>query len=209
MYKVTTAAFLIVGTLATGDFLRVLDATKPPKFYGDDIKIGHKPLLGCGACIRGGYIYCIPGAEGSDPSTWAAGTNSVCCKDVATCTQLKDVKYLCSSTYSDTTLAKAMCPFKKDRCGNSSAFAFDQVGQQQNINITLPQGETCSFQVEASCGLPSFKPNDTTGFEIETIDYDDDDLSAPSTLRMLDEKREFGSDKKGPNKPNKTMKMKD
>lgn len=208
MHKVITATFLIVGTLATGDFLRVLDEKKPPKFYGDDIKIAHKAQLGCGACIRGGYIYCIPGAEGSDPSTWAAGTTSVCCKDAATCTQTKDAKYLCSSTYSDTTLAKAMCPFQKSRCGNSPAFSFDQVGQQQNINITLPQGETCSFQIEASCGLPAFKPNDTAGFEIETVDYDDDDLTAPLTLRLLDEKREFGSEKKGP-RPNRTMKIQD
>jgi len=112
----------------------------------------------------------------------------VCCKDAASCPQTKDAKYLCSNTYTDTTLAKAMCPFKKDRCGNNTAFSFDAVGQQQNINITLPQGETCNFLITADCGLPAFKPNDTTGFEIETVDYDDDDLAAPSTLRMLDEK---------------------
>jgi hypothetical protein len=32
--------------------------------------------------------------------------------------------------------------------------------------------------VEADCGIPAFKPNDTTGFEIETIDYDEDDLDS-------------------------------
>jgi hypothetical protein len=51
------------------------------------------------------------------------------------------------------------------------------VGQQQQINITLNQGDTCTFQVQTNCGIPSFTPNDTTGFDIETIDYDDDDLN--------------------------------
>jgi hypothetical protein len=78
---------------ANESFLRLLDAdnkngTKgkrppPPKKYDDDLKIGFKANLGCGACIRGGFTYCIPGPEGSDPDTWA-GKKSVCCKD-ATC----------------------------------------------------------------------------------------------------------------------------
>jgi hypothetical protein len=137
LFKLTTAAFLVVGTIASNDFLRNLQPKgdgpggrrPPPKVYGDDVKIEFKAQLGCGACIRGNYIYCIPGAEGSDPSTWAAGTNSVCCKDAASCPQAKDTKYLCSSTYSDPTLAKAMCPFNKKHCGNSTAFEFSAVGE--------------------------------------------------------------------------------
>ena len=85
MYKVTTATLLVVGTMATGDFLRVLNERRPPRFYGDDVIFPFKAQLGCGRCIRGGYIYCIPGAEGSDPSTWGAGATSVCCKDAASC----------------------------------------------------------------------------------------------------------------------------
>ncbi len=109
--------------------LQTLPTNTTPKAYGDDIVIGYKSELGCGACIRGGYIYCIPGAEGSDSSTW--GTKKAnCCKDAATCSQLKDMSYLCSNAYTDTTLAKAMCPFKKNNCGNSTAFVFDSVGQQ-------------------------------------------------------------------------------
>ena len=30
--------------------------------------------------------------------------------------------------------------------------------------------------IQAECGLPMFMPNDTTGFDVEIIDYDDDDL---------------------------------
>jgi hypothetical protein len=117
-----------------------------------------------------------------------------------------------------------MCPFRKSNCGDSSSFAFDAVNQAQDINITLPLGETCTFQLQASCGLPSFKPNDTTGFDIETIDYDEDDLAeASSGRRMLDgnenknegkkegdgsgEKRKFNSNSTQP-KPPKNFQIK-
>lgn len=76
-------------------------------------------------------------------------------------------------------MAKALCPFRKSNCGNNTAFNFTDVGQSQTIDVTLPQGETCTYQIEAQCGLPSFKPNDTTGFDIEVIDYDDEDMGAP------------------------------
>ena len=143
MLKLTTLAFLTAGTLATSDFLRILDDKKDAKkYYGDDVKIEFKSQLGCGSCIKGGYIYCIPGAEGSDPDTWG-GKKAVCCKDAASCTA--DKTYLCSNSYSDASLSKAMCPFKKSNCGNSAAFSFDSVGQKQSINISLPQGEACSY----------------------------------------------------------------
>lgn len=68
---------------ANESFLRLLDEAPkngtqgkrnpPPKKYDDDLKIDFKANLGCGACIRGGFVYCIPGAEGSDPTTWGAG----------------------------------------------------------------------------------------------------------------------------------------
>jgi hypothetical protein len=82
-------------------------------------------------------------------------------------------------------MAKALCPFRQSYCGNSSAFKFDQVGQNQKINITLMLGETCTYLVEADCGLPSFKPNDTVGFDIEVIDYDEDDLKMRRVLQTI------------------------
>lgn len=80
----------------------------------------------------------------------------------------------------------------------------------------------------ADCGLPSFKPNDTTGFEIETIDYDDEDIAAGRLLQPSNggpearggpqggqnggenkpPKKDFATDKKPP-KPPKNMKLKD
>jgi hypothetical protein len=38
----------------------------PPKKYDENLKIPFKVDLGCGACIRGDYVYCIPGPEGSN-----------------------------------------------------------------------------------------------------------------------------------------------
>jgi hypothetical protein len=48
----------------------------------------------------------------------------------------------------------------------------------------LSAGESCTFKIEADCGLPTFTPSTTKGFEIETIDYDEDDLKSAS-LRIL------------------------
>ena len=70
-----------------------------------------------------------------------------------------------------------MCPFNRTRCGSSNAFSFDNLNQSQSINITLAGGETCTYLIEAKCGIPAFTPNDTAGFDIETVDYDDDDLN--------------------------------
>ena len=92
MRNIVTSILIITlaGVVSANEsFLRLLDdgpknGTKgkrppPPKKYDDDLKINFKAGLGCGACIRGGYVYCIPGPEGSDPTTWGAGKKSVCC----------------------------------------------------------------------------------------------------------------------------------
>ncbi len=65
--------------------------------------------------------------------------------------------------------------------------------------------------MQANCGLPSFEPTDTSGFEIETVDYDDDDL-ASTGLRLLQAttaSANAGSNKykgeKAPPKPPKSL----
>jgi hypothetical protein len=194
----------VVGTVAAeNDFLRELQPTNgtqlpppppkngtrpppPPKKYEDDFKIPFKADLGCGACIRGSYTYCVPGAEGSNSTQWKAGLKPVCCSTASCKEALDKANYNCSSQYSDKMMAKALCPFNRGACGQNTAFNFDSVGQNTKINITLPQGETCTFQVEAECGLPAFKPNDTTGFDIEVVDYDEDDLSLVGEVKALD-----------------------
>lgn len=43
--------------------------TKALKYYGDDIKVAYRATLGCGACITGGYTYCVLGKQGDDYSS--------------------------------------------------------------------------------------------------------------------------------------------
>ncbi len=124
-----TAALLTVALVATAaqDILnsnpRILAKTPPappspptpakaiPTSYAENVTLAYKASLGCGACIRGGYIYCVPGAAGSDESSWGNKT-ATCCKDEATCTQAKDSTYTCSNAFSDPVLAKNICPFR-------------------------------------------------------------------------------------------------
>ena len=160
-----------VGTVVTadGEFLRDLqslpppppvmmnstmppppkDGTRPPpppKKYDENLKIPFKADLGCGACIRGDYVYCIPGPEGSNSTLWKATLKPVCCANKTNCPQIADTKnYNCSSQYSDKMMAKALCPFNRNSCGGNTAYNFDSVGQNTKINISLPQGETCTF----------------------------------------------------------------
>ena len=187
MLKFATISFISLVTCST-DFLggpsRILKGDRGKSYYGENVKINYQTKLGCGSCIKSGYIYCIPGAEGTDSSTWPPNLKATCCKDLANCPEAKLSTYLCSNTYTDTTLAKAMCPFSKPNCGKSSSFVFDEVNQVQDITISLPQGDTCAFLITAKCGLPSFKPNDTTGFDIETIDYDEDDLASTNNSNV-------------------------
>ena len=86
MKLVSFLTFALIGTIlvtaTNNDFLRDLQAlpspppqvnssipkneTRPPKKYDENLKIPFKSDLGCGACIRGDYVYCIPGPEGSN-----------------------------------------------------------------------------------------------------------------------------------------------
>jgi hypothetical protein len=39
--------------------------------------------------------------------------------------------------------------------------------------------------ITAECGLPAYKPNTTVGFDIETIDYTDEDIGNVRRNRRL------------------------
>ena len=112
-----------------------------PESYGEFVVIPFKASLDCGPCIRAWNIYCIPGAEGSDPSTWGT-TYPVCCEDEDNCPALSNNTYTCSANNRSIALALALCPSEKKSCGNSTAFGFDAIGEKQSINIALVQGET-------------------------------------------------------------------
>ena len=137
----------------------------------------------CQQCISSGFVYCIPGAEGSDPSTWGK-KQPVCCQDMSTCAQAKT--YTCSNSYSDPTMAYAICPYYPTSCGQFQAFNFTVVGQQQNQTLTLKQGDTCTFYIESECGLPAFSFDsamDSSAFSIDVVDYDIDDIKPYQSLQ--------------------------
>lgn len=102
--------------------------------------------------------------------------------------------WTCSNIFSDPVLAKGFCPFPRTKCGASQDFDFGEVGEKTDISINITAGETCTYRIKADCGVPSFKPSTTDGFEIDNVDYDDDDLDESSRLRILQ-----GKDNKGNN----------
>jgi hypothetical protein len=150
------------------------------------VTIPFNATLGCGGCIKGGYIYCIPGAEGSDPASWGS-SKAICCKDNNTCPALSNNTYNCSNKYTSPILAKAMCPFRKASCGNNSAFGFDNTGESQSITINLTEGETCTYMVQTMCGVPSVEVAESSanfsavGMLMEMVDFDQDDLNMTSS----------------------------
>jgi len=52
------------------------------------------------------------------------------------------------------------------------------LAHKKNVTVSIPEGETCTFKVKTRRGVPAFKPNNTNGFDIAVLDYDDDDLAA-------------------------------
>ena len=136
---VITFSLKIIGTTFGKENKRVLQSPKailpdapsyspytttslPLKFYGDDIKIPWSATLGCGACITGGFTFCLIGKEGED---FAGKTvTQTCCKDatVASCPMVTNTQWTCSNIYSDRMLAKNICPYKSTSCGNKTLF---------------------------------------------------------------------------------------
>ncbi len=84
MFK-TTSLILVAGlaTTASAEFLQgrelqsLSNTTSPVRglrFYGDAPKINFLATLGCGACIRGGYSFCVPSnVPGAEPSSYPVG----------------------------------------------------------------------------------------------------------------------------------------
>jgi hypothetical protein len=82
-------------------------------------------------------------------------------------------------------LAKNLCPFRPADCGQKQTFEFTTWGKQMAISVELPPGETCTYQINADCGIPTYKINNSAGFEIESFDYTDSDISSSSGNRRF------------------------
>lgn len=204
--RVTVTIALLLGMITARD-LQALPPTPPPApapvpappapparvvtntpltYYGDDYTIPFATTHGCGACINSGGIYCILGKEGDDYS--GKTITQKCCaagSTAATCPELTNVAYTCSNVYNDRTLAKNICPYRSSACSSKNFFDNTLYGRwntRDNITVTLNTGESCGFLVRAGCGIPSFIPSTTSGFDIESVDFTSAD--APS-LRFL------------------------
>lgn len=114
--RITAFVLLVAGTLVSAHTPLFFQRNTMRLAAGGNI--AYKPQLGCGACLRGGYVYCVKGEDGMalESDANATTSNTFCCED-ATCTQANDVNWVCSNQYADDTYKKNLCPFVKSRCG--------------------------------------------------------------------------------------------
>jgi hypothetical protein len=57
------------------------------------------------------------------------------------------------------------------------------IGSNATINVTgLALGQTCYYKVLASCGAPSFLPNDTSRVEIEYVQFQNASLNTSDVV---------------------------
>jgi len=112
--------------------------------------------LECGSCIRGGYIYCVEGSDREVVSSDDTAPAGICCEGSGSCDEQYDDNYTCSNTYSDSTFALMLCPFKKSSCGKTSDFSFEESGESESISMTLYPGDVCFYTVHADLWSPSF-----------------------------------------------------
>jgi hypothetical protein len=82
-------------------------------------------------------------------------------------------------SYSDGDYALTFCPFKKDKCGNTSAVEFtNEVNETSEVELSnLADGDTCSYKVKSSCNAPGFRVTDETGMgdsevEVSFVEYE-------------------------------------
>ena len=153
--------------------LALLAKTSEPTYFGDNVAVPFSQSLGCGACVTGGYIYCYKGVEGQIQKELSR-SNSRCCKTETDCKgPIQSNAWTCTNLFTDPTLAKFACPFVNTSCGPNNTYEFTEAGASLSINITLEPGQTCFYDIKTKCGAPVFRLNDTTGLDIEYIDYDD------------------------------------
>jgi hypothetical protein len=72
-----------------------------------------------------------------------------------------------SDTYSSTSYAMSMCPFRRSSCGPLSKINFYTSKDDGAIHVIgLNKGESCTYNIESVCGAPSFKIDNAKGVEI-------------------------------------------
>ncbi|TNV83877.1 hypothetical protein FGO68_gene1767 [Halteria grandinella] len=68
-----------------------------------------------------------------------------------------------------------MCPFSKEKCGNSDSLIIKKTGASKSLSQSLLPGDVCLYTTHAECGVPTLIPSGQNVDEIDlyTIHYDD------------------------------------
>lgn len=86
--------------------------------YPDTTIIEYNQTLGCGACIKGNYIYCIKAQD--DSQVYTQAPEGKCCQNADSCPEINDSNWTCSNLYSDKVFSYNICPFMIKSCGDSN-----------------------------------------------------------------------------------------
>ena len=166
------AAMMCAGFSAASNFLDT-----PQTLAWDNLPasvIPYNETLSCGGCIRGGYTYCA-----EKGSKVGRGLNDKCCdseecalkalEDGKDCGHSNSTFAFSKYYYPDPyVLLQKFCSRRQDSltcCGNQGNNECKiktkfQEPQDQIIDINkLTWGGSCTYKVEAKCGLPTIQVN--------------------------------------------------
>jgi len=130
--------------------------------------------LSCGGCVRGGYIYCA-----EKGSKVGRGMNDMCCADEKCALQAVENNLDCGHAnagfnftknyYPDPyVLLQRFCSRRQDSLtccgnnGNNECKLKTQYKKDQNLTLDVSKltwGGSCTYKIEAKCGLPSISVN--------------------------------------------------
>lgn len=97
---------------------------------------------------------------------------------------MTDATWSCTNAFADRAYSKYVCQFNTVACGSATNATLATTNSTANFTVAaLALGQTCFYKVQAQCGGPSFKPNDTSRVEIEYVEFKDADLNSSDVVR--------------------------
>lgn len=167
----SSAAILIIGSIlaslavATSEQARYLGFEDFAMQTLDEtnVVIHFNSTLPCGACLRGGYVFCN-------------STTPTCCEP----TDITCIKCLIETWKDPVNTLINMCGSiqAKAQCGNNSIF-IDTLSNSTDINIDyLNFGESCTYRLISNCGYPKIEINQT-GVDVVVASLQNSSLWSP------------------------------
>jgi len=164
---------------------RFLDASSSAQPVSATYGVTFSSTLNCGACIGGGYTYCINKAENTTANTYVTGSTGQVCYNPSSAAGANEAlaAWSCSTAFNDRVYSKYVCQFNTAACGTNQAFTLNNIGSTASFNITnLALGQTCFYKVQALCGAPAFKPTDTSRVEVEYVEFREGEINTTATV---------------------------